>query len=275
MSEIRLSRRSILRSTSGAFGVTPVVGTTSGEATGNRGRCPEATVRPEMKHCAGANVEACADDHPETQAIQDAVSETLETRYPDVGTLIDEEFVPYFDLAKSGEEGGYSHWLSPDFLGDETVLDPDRPESVLVDNKWWRPIGVMFIATEGGEPVEDPPAVYGEGETACSPWHYHVGVPGRFAWWYYQQVYAEGQDPGLRLPCRTPCMLHVWTYPNPNGVYAHGPPPRGNRGGPPAEDPGFETAAVPGEDRLSQDVLPDDFVSQFQRRGSLRDLLFG
>jgi hypothetical protein len=70
-------------------------------------------------------------------------------------------------------------------------------------------------------------------------------------------------------------MLHVWTYPNPKGVYAHDPPPRGNRGGPPAEDPGFETLAVPGEDELGWDALPDDFVSRYKPGTSLRELLFG
>jgi hypothetical protein len=197
MVQSQISRRSVLRATSGAFSVSPVVGTPSGDALGSRGRCPEATVEPEMEHCAGTNAEACADDHPETEAIQEAVSQTLEIRYPDVGTLIDEGFVPYFDLLKSGEEGGYSHWLNPEFIGDETVLDPDRPESVLVDNKWWRPIGVMFIATEDGNPVDDPPAVYGERPDACSPWHYHVGLPGRFAWWYYRKVYDEDRKAGL------------------------------------------------------------------------------
>ncbi len=276
MPDRHLSRRSVLRTTSGAFGVAPIgVRHASGEAIGTAGRCPEATIRPGMEHCTDAHGDGCSDDHPETEAIQDAVSRTLEDRYPNVGTLIDEGFIPYFDLASSGEEGGYSHWINPDYLGDETVLDPERPESVLVDNKWWRPIGVMFIATEDGEAVDDPPAVYGEGDEACAPWHYHTGVPGRFAWWYYQKVYGSDGKTSLKLPCRTPCMLHVWTYPNPNGVYAHGPPPRGNRGGPPAEDPGFDTWATPGDDELEWDTLPDGFVSRFKPDTSLRDLLFG
>ena len=52
-------------------------------------------------------------------------------------------------------------------------------------------------------------------------------------------------------------MMHVWTFPHPESVYAHGAPPQENRGGPPAEPAGFETDATPGEDRLSWKVLPD------------------
>lgn len=277
MDDGHLSRRSLLRATSGALGVATVgTGTAAaGDATGGGAgeRCPDATTRPEMRHCEGESAEPCADDHPETVAIRDAVEETLEERYPTVGALKDAGFVPYFDLASDGDEGGYSHWLNPELLGDDAVLDPERPEAVLVDNKWWRPIGAMFVATADGAMVDDPPAVYGEGEEACSPWHYHVGLPGRFAWWYYRHVYDDGGS--LRLPCRTPCMLHVWTYPNPDGVYAHRPPPRGNRGGPPAEDPGFDTWAVPGEDELSWDALPDEFAQRYEPVARLGDRLFG
>ncbi len=239
-------------------------------------RCPEATLEPSMVDCEGATMEGCADDHPETVALQEAVTETLETRYPGIGALIEDDFVPYFDTI--GGDTGYSHWLSPEYIGDDQLLDPGRPESVLVDNETWRPIGVMFIATAAGEAVSPPPAVYDESvdddseresesereadenegdseddEARCSPWHAHAGFPGRFAWWYYQKVY--GRDPQLRLPCRTPCMMHVWAVDHPDGVYAHGPPPTDDRD--PAE-PEIETDADPETDTLEWDALPDE-----------------
>ncbi|NHN46631.1 hypothetical protein G9464_03345 [Halostella sp. JP-L12] len=282
-----VSRRAVLRASSGAVGfsaLAPQVGpgadgrnATDRNVPGRDDRCPDATKAPSMRHCEAAETEGCADDHPETAAIREDVDDALTNDYPDVGTLIDEGFVPYFDLARDGDEGGYSHWLNPEFIGDDSVLDPERPESVLVDNKWWRPIGVMFVGTEGGDPLDSPPAVYEtEDGRACAPWHYHAGRPGRFAWWYYEQFHeAKFGEWSLQLPCRTPCMLHVWTYPNPEGVYAHGPPPRGNRGGPPAEDPGFDTPATPGEDDLSWAALPDDFVSQVRPAEWIVDLLEG
>ena len=253
-----VSRRSVLRASGGAAGLSGV-GSVLGE------RCPDATTRPTMEHCETANAEGCADDHPATEAIQRDVRNALDRRYPTVGALIDQGFVPYFDLAESRDPDGYSHWLNPEFIRDGTVVDPVRPESVLVDNEWWRPIGVMFIATRDGEPVDDPPTVYGGDDDAerCAPWHYHAGLPGRYAWWKYRNLYVNSlADLSARLPCRTPCMMHVWAYPNPDGVYAHDAPPRESRGGPPAEDPGFDTAADPGEDELGWDVLPAELENR-------------
>ena len=177
-----------------------------------------------------------------------------------MGSLIDAGFIPYFDFLTAEEGAGWSHWLSPAFIGDDSVRDPTRPESVLVDHKWWRPIGVMFIATREGEQI-DPPPVYederGDGtERACVPWHAHVGLPGRYSWWKYRTYYAEHAPLVPEIQCRTPWMMHVWAYPHPESVYAHAAPPRGSRGGPPAEEAGFETDAVPGEDALGPDVLP-------------------
>lgn len=262
-----LTRRNLLRA-SGAALALPFVGSVSATTDEDErerrrfGRCPETTLEPSMVHCDGWSVEGCADDHPETERLQAAARETLETQYPTVGALLDQEFVPYFDVLRSPESNGYSHWLSPEFIDDEGTLDPERPESVLVDNEWWQPIGVMFVATRHGEPMDVPPAVYGEDEPdeeRCSPWHAHVGLPGRVAWWYYRQVYEGDYRRGdVLLPCETPCMMHVWTVSHPEGVYAHDPPPQPDRREP--ADPGFETEAEPGDDHLEWEHLPDDAV---------------
>ncbi|MFC4436590.1 MULTISPECIES: hypothetical protein [Natrialbaceae] len=298
----RLSRRVLLQATGGTIalssaGIAGASGTDDSSGRLSR-RCPDATLQPSMGHCEGASVEGCADDHPATVALREEVQETLETRYPDVGALIDAGFKPYFDTL-DGEDDGWSHWLNPEYIGDDTLLDPERPESVLVDNQSWRSIGVMFIATRDGEPIDPPPAVYdadGDSESPddghehdrdpdddhdhenghghdqdddhhdypegdpdrCSPWHYHAGLPGRFAWWYYQQAYEGAFREGdLQLPCRTPCLMHVWAVDHPGGAYAHDGPPAASRDDEPAEDPGFEDAE-PGEDELGWDVLPDE-----------------
>ncbi|MFC6767724.1 hypothetical protein, partial [Natrinema soli] len=225
--------------------------------------CPDATLEPGMTHCEGTSTEGCADDHPATTELRSGVAERLETRFPDVNALIDAGFKPYFDTLETGDDS-WSHWLSPDFIGDDDVLNPERPESVLVDNESWRSMGVMFIATGGGKPTE-PPAVYGADESAdrCSPWHAHTGLPGRFGWWYYQQAYErEFEDGDLEFPCRTPCMLHVWTVDHPESVYAHDAPPQENRDLSPAADPEFDTDAVPGEDELGWDALPNGLLPE-------------
>ncbi len=277
----------VLQATSGAVALSAVGSARASEGEGEaRGaridrRCPEATIEPSHGHCAGASLEGCADDHPVTIDLQEAVAETLSGRYPDVGSLLDDDYKPYFDTLAG--DGGYSHWLSPEHIGDGTLLDPDRPESVLVDNESWRPIGVMFVATVDGDPVSPPPVVYdatadvtyedgvspavpesetgddGESPDRCSPWHYHAGLPSRFAWWYYRKVYeGDYEDGAVQLPCRTPCLLHVWTVDHPESVYAHDAPPPEYRDRDPADEASFETDADPGEDVLGWDVLPDE-----------------
>ncbi|OIB57710.1 hypothetical protein [Natrialba sp. SSL1] len=324
-----VSRRTVLQA-SGSAASLPVFGSGVVSADGANGageahaafeRCPDATIRPSMGHCEGASMEGCADDHPVTIELRDAVQQTLETEYPDAGALLDAGFKPYFDTLDVADEDGWSHWLNPEFIGDDEVLHPERPESVLVDNSSWRSIGVMFIATRDGEAVE-PPMVYDEGgdgrddesedddhgahhgdgngegdshshgnedgdghehehgddehghgdhghdehehdhgdetDTRCSPWHYHAGLPGRFAWWFYQQAYeTEFTDGEKTLPCRTPCMMHVWTIDHPEGVYAHDAPPAEYREQPPVAEAGFETDADPGTDDLGWDALPE------------------
>ncbi|ELY89966.1 hypothetical protein [Natrialba taiwanensis] len=259
-----ISRRTVLRA-SGTAAAVPVLGTNRASADETAapapspalpGDCPDATVEPSMTHCEGTTMEGCADDHPATTELQSAVRETLAETYPTVGALLDAGFKPYFDTLDVTEENGYAHWLSPEFIGDETVLDPERPESVLVDTRSWRAIGVMFIATRNGEAVE-PMAVYDSSEGRCSPWHAHTGLPGRFAWWYYRHVYEGTDDIEFSLPCRTPCMLHVWAVDHPEGVYAHDAPPASARDRESAADAGFETDADPGADELGWEVLPD------------------
>ncbi len=316
--DARLTRRALLGAGAGTVALS-TVGTVQADGERERGllsgRCPEATLRPSMGHCAGASMEGCADDHPVTIELRAAVEDVLEDRYPDAGALLEAGFKPYFDTL-DGDDDGWSHWLHPEYIGDDAVLDPERPESVLVDNDSWRSIGVMFIATRDGEPISPPPAVYeadddgwdgpsedddsdanGHGDhdhhpdggddyphddhphdddhhphddhdhhpdgdpDRCSPWHYHAGAPGRLAWWYYRTVYEGSYREGeLAPPCRTPCMMHVWTVDHPEGVYAHGGPPPGYREREPADDPGFETDSEPGEDELGWDALPDEEV---------------
>ena len=312
-----LSRRTLLRASAGVGAISVVgVGQASASDPGGAqswfdGSCPDATIEPSMGHCDDASMDGCDDDHPETVALQTAVRDSLEEQYPDVSALVDAGFKPYFDTLNRDDDG-WSHWINPEYVGDDEILDPDRPESVLVDNDSWRSIGVMFIATRGGESVDPPPAVYDDGDVdgdedaaddvidgepadgddhdghgdghdehdedheghgdhdgepgRCSPWHYHAGLPGRFAWWYYRQAYEQdfAQDglAGLELPCRTPCMMHVWTVDHPEGVYAHDAPPSEYREQDPAENADLETDAEPGSDELSWETLPEDLVPE-------------
>lgn len=266
-----ISRRTLLAASAGTVGVfgTGSASAVSDDHSGGRTECPEATFRPKMVHYDDAPEKVCADDHPVTQELQQSVRRSLETKYPTVGSLIGDGFIPYFDYVTSDGDSGVSHWLSPEFLSDDTILDPARPESVLVDHASWRPIATMFIATRRGEPVDAPPPIYGDEHAGdqCLPWHTHVGVPGRSAWWKYRLLYEDGFDEvPRRLPCRTPWMMHVWAYSHPEGIYAHDPPPPGERGVPAADRAGFETDAVPGEDELEWEMLPESLKQRVAHR---------
>jgi hypothetical protein len=262
-----VSRRDVLRRSAGAFGFLGADSSLGNGSISIPRPCPEVTLKPSVTHYGDHGSSVCEDDHPATEAIQAEVAESLQTNYPTVGALIDQGYIPYFDFLSADGDAGWSHWLNPAYLDDSSVLDPQRPASILVDHKWWRPIGVMFIATRNGDPVSPPPAVYGEDDSddeACRPWHAHTGVAGLYSWSKFWLGYGDVLSGSiLDSPCRTPWMMHVWAYANPDGVYRHGAPPRGNRGGPPAEDAGFETSAEPGEDLLSPDVLPDALVHRF------------
>ncbi|WP_126662654.1 hypothetical protein [Haloterrigena salifodinae] len=296
--DVTVSRRTLLRASAGTAAFS-TVGVGSAGASGSNAagtpwfddRCPDATLEPNMGHCVENGIEGCADDHPTTTELRSGVQAVLEEHYPDVGALVDAGYQPYFDTLER-EDASYSHWINPEYVGDDAVLDPERPESVLVDDESWRSIGVMFIATRNGEEI-DPPAVYGgeasdaqpaddapigataDPETPCSPWHYHSGLPGRFAWWYYKQAYEHDfADGDIDLPCRTPCMLHVWAIDHPESVYAHNAPPAESREQEPAAEAGFETDAEPGTDELGWDVLPDDLQPE-QRPEDLTALVPG
>lgn len=188
----------------------------------------------------------CDDNHPATRALVKEVQESLATTYKDIAALIALGYHPYFDFLVPGGYPpggeGISHWLNPNYIDDGIVLDPRRPESVLLDNWNW-PIGVMFIT----DPDVAPPPVYvNDDGTACSPWHPHTDVPARFGWYYYRAVYdrqVEGD-----FPAQTPEMMHVWAIPNPAGVYAaHNYPPATSRRGAPGPIPSyFSDVTIPG-----------------------------
>jgi len=254
------SRRRLLRVAGGAIaavsvGSTAAAGATPGatadasSAANDLGTgCPDATFEPNITHYDHSIEEVCDDAHYETREIQYRVRTALESQYPTVGSLIDDGFVPYFDFLV--EDATWSHWLHPEYVGDDGVLDPVRPESVLVDHEYWRPMGVMFVATPGGERLDPPPAVYADSDGECTPWHAHVGFPGRYAWAKYRAAYGHDAE----WPCRTPWMMHVWNYAD-ERVYAHGAPD--DRGGGPAEPAGFDTDADPRTEPLSPEHLPD------------------
>ncbi|MFD1646629.1 hypothetical protein [Haloarchaeobius litoreus] len=250
----RLSRRRLLQLSGGAVVVTGIGSTgstaaaaeTTTTATRTTTRCPDATYRPKMVHYDDSIHRTCGDSEA-TRLFQRSVRRSFERNFPTVGALIDAGFIPYFDFFAAGDT---SHWINPRWIGNGGILDASRPESVIVDHEYWRPIGAMFIATRNGNRIDPPPSVYDDDGRECRPWHTHVGFPGRYAWWKYRLVY----DDYIRFPCDTPWMMHVWRYGDPADTYDHAP---SADGGGPAEPAGFDTEADPREETLGPEHLPD------------------
>ncbi len=218
----------------------------------------------------------CTDWPDETiDTVKESRNALTSPMYNEPVSLLVLGYIPYFDVVLPGVDGGVSHWLHPGYIGNSNYEpDPWRPESIVMDNEWWRPLGPMYIATDNGDPrwaneddeiMEVQEAWGWGGEDRCGPcfpFHPHDGLPGRFAWWYYRQVhesdYASGDQEDLALPCYTAPMMHSWIYPTPDGPHGDtaGAPPRKYRPNDPPNLPGYPLPATPGEDDLSLEVLP-------------------
>ena len=189
-------------------------------------------------HDDGHHATSCADDHPVSKALVAEVQGELATTYKDIAALVALGYHPYFDSLVPGGYPpggeGISHWINPNYINDGVVLDPQQPETILLDDWNW-PIGMMFI----NDPGVPPKPVYANADgTTCSPWHPHTDYPARFGWYYYRAMY-ERQMEG-EVPEQTPEMMHVWAIPNAKGVYAaHDYPKREVRKGAPGPMPSY------------------------------------
>ena len=214
----------------------------SGHAgAGDHGDHTEGVEGDHHLHAAG-----CADDHPVTVRLVRDVQANLVSTYKDIAALVALGYHPYFDSLVPGGYPpggeGISHWINPNYIDDGVILDPQRPETVLLDDWNW-PIGMMFINDPGVAPT---PVYSNEDGSVCSPWHPHTDAPARFGWYYYRAVYDREMED--EVPAQTPEMMHVWAIHNPAGVYAaHDYPPREERAGAPGPIPSyFSEVAIPG-----------------------------
>ncbi|HXH59525.1 hypothetical protein [Iamia sp.] len=112
---------------------------------------------------------------------------------------------------------GVEHFINQEFMDDDAILDPDRPESLVYDTEGGgrRLVAAMYM-TEPGTPLEDVPDLGGD----LMQWHVHddlcYNAEGKVA----GITNAEGECPaGLVKPEETP-MIHVWIQVHPCGPFA-------------------------------------------------------
>lgn len=112
---------------------------------------------------------------------------------------------------------GEEHYVNPEFMANDTILDPDEPESLVYDTTVTpkKLVAAMFMLTPGTD-LGDAPDIGG----ALTQWHIHnnlcFNTGGRVA----GLTDGEGDcsAPLVKGP-ETP-MIHVWITPHPCGPFS-------------------------------------------------------
>jgi len=112
---------------------------------------------------------------------------------------------------------GVEHFVNEEFMRDESMLDPDRPESLVYDTtKGGRILVAAMFMTKPGVLLEDVPNVGG----ALMQWHIHDNLCYQASGVLGGITDANGNCPaGLIKPENTP-MVHVWITAHKCGPFA-------------------------------------------------------
>ncbi len=112
---------------------------------------------------------------------------------------------------------GTEHLVNQAFMDDDTILDPDKPESLVFDTSGGgRELVAAMYMLKRGTPLDEAPTLGGD----LMQWHTHqdlcFNAQGKVA----GLIKADGTCPGgLVKPEETP-MIHVWIEPHPCGPFA-------------------------------------------------------
>jgi hypothetical protein len=112
---------------------------------------------------------------------------------------------------------GVEHFVNQQFMEDDSMLDPDRPESLVYDTKGGgrRLVAAMFMAQKG-LPLDQVPNVGGK----LMQWHTHENLCYNAQGKVAGITDAAGNCPaGLVKPVPTP-MIHVWIEAHKCGPFA-------------------------------------------------------
>jgi hypothetical protein len=112
---------------------------------------------------------------------------------------------------------GTEHFINDEYIDDDTILDPTRPESLVWDTTSGerRLVAAMYMLHRG-TPLEDAPNMGG----SLMQWHIHNNLCYTPAGQVVGITNGDGEcAPGLVLPEPTP-MIHVWLEPQECGPFA-------------------------------------------------------
>jgi hypothetical protein len=112
---------------------------------------------------------------------------------------------------------GVEHFVNQEFMSDDDMLDPDRPESLVFDTTGGgrRLVAAMYMAQKG-LPLDQVPNIGGK----LMQWHTHENLCYNAQGKVAGITDAAGNCPaGLVKPVPTP-MIHVWIEPHRCGPFA-------------------------------------------------------
>jgi len=109
-----------------------------------------------------------------------------------------------------------SHWANEQYVFDDVLLDPDRPEFLMYYQtpRGWALAGLMFL-------VDAPRARGPQVGGPLTIWHYHVWAAGRcvLGGLLIVDMPQDGACSQGERQFRSPEMLHVWLIDHPQGPF--------------------------------------------------------
>ena len=125
-----------------------------------------------------------------------------------------------FDTAIAGGfeklYGDELHYVNPEYLFDDRILDCEHPEFLLYDPVDHHLLGFMFLARTLEEHGPQPGG-------PLTVWHYHLWAHPRCVekeLWVVGVVDEEGECASGKASRRSPEMMHVWMIDHPHGRFA-------------------------------------------------------
>ncbi|GAC1591372.1 MAG: hypothetical protein NVS3B21_09800 [Acidimicrobiales bacterium] len=112
---------------------------------------------------------------------------------------------------------GVEHYVNPTFIADDTMLDPDKPESLVFDTTVTpkKLVAAMYMMTPGSS-LADVPDIGGP----LTQWHIHNNLcfttSGRVA----ALTGVDGNCPSSLIKGPATPMIHVWIVPHRCGPFA-------------------------------------------------------
>ncbi|MGH9229539.1 MAG: hypothetical protein ACRD07_12590, partial [Acidimicrobiales bacterium] len=115
---------------------------------------------------------------------------------------------------------GYEHFIQWDWINDDHILDPERPESLVyrVDGNGSRTLEAAMFMLPQGETLDTVPELGGK----LTQWHIHDDLcftPGEAPKVRGVTGVGQGCPPGLTKLDPVP-MIHVWIVPHRCGPFA-------------------------------------------------------